>query len=86
MSMRPFLSYISAIYPDPWSEALSTGKGRMVILGTSWDQAGDCGEYCRDIVAMTSFGKKKICTIQKLRIQILPFFHPLYLISASAVV
>ena len=54
--MRPFLSYISAIYPDPWSEALSTGKGRMVILGTSWDQAGDCGEYCRDIVAMTSFG------------------------------
>ena len=58
--MRPFLSYISAIYPDPWSEALSTGKGRMVILGTSWDQAGDCGEYCRDIVAMTSFGKKNL--------------------------
>ena len=42
--MRPFLSYISTIYPDPWSEALCTGKGRMVILGTSWDQAGDCGE------------------------------------------
>jgi len=34
MSMRPFLSYISAIYPDPWSEALCTGKGQMEILGT----------------------------------------------------
>ena len=49
MSMRPFLSYISTIYPDPWSEALCTGKDRMVILGTSWDQAGDCGESWWDI-------------------------------------
>ena len=83
--MRPFLSYISAIYPDPWSEALSTGKGRMVILGTSWDQAGDCGEYCRDIVAMTSFGKKNLHNSETPHTNP-PLFHPLYLISASAVV
>ena len=44
MSVHPFLSHISAISPDPWSEALCTGRGRMVILGISWDQAGDCGE------------------------------------------
>ena len=31
---------------------------RVEWLFLSWDEAGDCGEFCRDIVAMTSFGNK----------------------------
>ena len=84
MSMRPFLSHISAISPIRGAKPCAPAGVEWLFL--SWDQAGDGGEFCRDLVAMTGFGNKisNVQHIQQLCMQILPFFHPLHHIFASA--